>query len=156
MVRPRYKPVTPDQRIRELRKEFKALQKEEPGPERAEHLAAFTRAAHDERQLNMAMHTAALCLDEDPNAPDLLVGAYLADEDDDPEDRLRGYQELKDLARYVDRSDMADIAQSHIDEEAPAWVADADEAEQRHRLRTLASMFSREFADAIRDQLRFG
>ncbi len=156
MVRPRYKPVTPDQRIRELRKEFKAVQKEDPGPERAKRLAAFTRDAHDERQLNMAMHTAALCLEEDPDAPDLLVGAYLDDQEDDPESRLRGYQELKDLARYVDRDDIAQIAQARIDEEAPAWIAGADEAEQRHRLRTLASMFSREFADQIRDQLRFG
>ncbi len=154
MVRPRYKPVTPDQRIRELRKEFRALQKEEPSADRAARLAVFTREAHLDRHLNMAMHTAALCLDEDPDAPDLLVDAYLADVED-AEDRLRAYVDLKDLARYVDRPDIVSMCDERISEEARAWVAAADETEQRFRLRTLTSMVSREFADAIRDELRF-
>jgi hypothetical protein len=154
VVRPRYKPVTPDQRIRQLRKDFRALEKEEPGPERAARLAAFTRDAHDERQLNMAMHTAARCLEEDPEPPTLLVQAY-TDEVDDPEERLRALVDLADLARYVDRPDLTRLAEDRIGEEARAWVRGADDAEQRHRLRTLTSMVSREFADAIRDELRF-
>lgn len=154
MVRPRYKPVTPDQRIRELRKDFRTLQKEEPGADRAARLADFTRAAHEERQLNMAMHTAALCLDEDPTAPELLVRAY-TDGVEDTEDRLRAYVDLKDLARYVERRDLTELADRRIGEDARCWVREADEAEQRHRLRTLTSMLSREFADTIRDELRF-
>lgn len=154
MVRPRYKPVTPDQRIRELRKEFRALQKEEPSTERAAKLAEFTRSAHAERHLNMAMHTAALCLDEDPDAPDLLVNAYV-EAVEDPEERLRAFVDLKDLARYVDRPDLVELSDDRIASEARSWVRAGDETEQRHRLRTLTSMISREFADTIRDELRF-
>lgn len=152
MVRARYKPVTPDQRLRDLRKEFKGFDKEEPGPERAARLAAFARAAHDERQLNMAMHAAQLCLDEDPDAPELLVAAYRTGQTD-VEERLRSYADLKDLARYVDRPDVVTLAEEMITEEARAWVADGDEQEQRHRLRTLTSVVDRAFADGLRDEL---
>ncbi len=173
MVRPRYKPVTPDQRIRELRKEFKSLRKEEPGPDRARRLAAFSRAAYAERQLNMAMHTAQLCLEEDPDAPELLVAAYLGEldtgEDDEPVERhgpasteadeqewlLRSLDDLADLARYLDRDDIEEQVADRLDEEAREWIREADEHERRHRLRTLSSMISREFADTIRDELRF-
>jgi rubrerythrin len=154
VVRPRYKPVTPDQRIRQLRKEFRTLEKQETGPDRAAQLAEFTRSAHEERQLNMAMHTAARCLEEDPQAPDLLVRAY-TDGVEDTEDRLRAYVDLEDLARYVERPDLTELAERRIAEDARAWIREADEAEQRHRLRTLTSMISREFADTIRDELRF-
>jgi hypothetical protein len=152
VVRARYKPVTPDQRLRDLRKEFKGFDKEEPGPERAARLAAFARAAHDERQLNMAMHAAQLCLDEDPDAPELLVAAYRTGQTD-VEERLRSYADLKDLARYVDRPDVVTLAEEMITEEARAWVADGDEQEQRHRLRTLTSVVDRAFADGLRDEL---
>lgn len=157
MVRPRFKPVTPDQRIRELRKEFRQLQtKVEPGPERAEQLAAFTRAAHEERQLNMAMHTAQLCLEEDPEPPALLISAYLPEELDETEERLRALVDLADLGRYVGSDALRAYADEHIGRDARTWVRDASEAEQRHRLRTLTSMLGRETADAIRDELRFG
>lgn len=152
MARTRYKPVTPDQRVRDLRKEFKGFDKEEPGPERAARLAAFARAAHHERQLNMAMHAATLCLEEDPDAPDLLVDAYRPG-DADVEDRLRSYSDLQDLARYVDRPDIGTIAEDLLATEARAWVAAGDEQEQRHRLRTLTSLVSRAFADDLRDEL---
>lgn len=157
MVRPRYKPVTPDQRIRELRKEFKAFQqeKEEPGPERARKLAAFVRQTHAERHLNMAMHAAQLCLEEDPDDPQLLIEAYLPPELDDPEDRLRALIDLQDLARYVDRPDLRGFADERIDAEAEAWIRDGDDAARRHRLRTLASMFDRAFSDTIRDRIEF-
>lgn len=156
MVRPKYKPVTPDQRIRELRKEFRRLQqKVEPGPERAEMLAAFCRDAHTERQLNMSMHTAQQCLEEDPDAPDLLIRAYVPDDLKDPEDRLRALIDLQDLARYVDDSNLRLFTEETFDREARAWVKEANEAERRHRLRTLASMVSQEFADTVRDELRF-
>lgn len=159
MVRPRYKPVTPDKRIRELRKEFKALRKQEPGPDRAKQLATFTRDAHAERQLNMAMHTAQLCLEEDPDPPELLVTAYLEEIDgeveDDREALLRALIDLEDLARYVDRDDLRDLADGRFDEEARAWVRAADETGRRHRLRTLASMVDRAYADTLRDELRF-
>ena len=156
MARPRYKPVDPAKVVRELRKEFKRLQtKEEPGPERAELLAAFTRAAHEERQLNMAMHTAALCLEEDPDDPAMLIAAYLPADLDDPEERLRTFVDLKDLARYVDHEGLQAFVQEHIDTEARAWVREASEAERKHHLRSLTSMFGREFADQIRDELEF-
>lgn len=151
MVRARYKPVSPDDRIRELRKELKALQKEEPSPERAERLAAFARAAHEDRQLNMAMHTAQLCLDEDPAAPALLLAAYEPSDDDDPEEVIRGWADLQDLARYVDRSDVKATADQRVREAAIAWLRDADEPERRHRSRTLASVFDRAFADDMLD-----
>jgi non-ribosomal peptide synthetase component F len=157
MVRPKYKPVTPDQRIRELRKEFRHLQtKVEPGPERAQQLAAFVRAAHAERHLNMAMHMATLCLEEDPDPPALLLGAYLPADLDDPEERLRAMVDLADLARYVDAPGIRAYVDEHQRAEAIAWVRSGSEAEQRHRLRTLASMLSREVADGIRDEIQFG
>lgn len=157
MARPSFRPVTPDQRIRDLRKEFRGFDKEEPGPDRAARLAAFTRAAHAERQLNMAMHTAALCLDEDPDAPDLLVDAYLLDDGGpaDTEERLRALVDLQDLARYIDRADISERVTARLHDEARAWARDGDPAERRHRLRTLSSMISREFADGIRDELEF-
>jgi hypothetical protein len=156
VVRARYKPVTPDQRIRDLRKEFGGFDKEEPGPERAARLAAFARAAHDERQLNMAMHAAQLCLADDPDAPALLVDAYRADPEDatvDDEERLRSYVDLADLARYIDRSDIVDLAKQELRDEARTWVAAGDDQERRHRLRTLASMVDRAFADDLRDEV---
>lgn len=142
--------------VRELRKEFKRLQtKEEPGPERAELLADFTRAAHVERQLNMAMHTAALCLDEDPDDPSLLIAAYIPPDLEDPEERLRTFADLRDLARYVDHQELRDFAQEHIDAEARAWAREATDQERKHRLRALTSIYGRDFADRVRDELEF-
>jgi hypothetical protein len=155
VVRARYKPVTPDQRLRELRKEFTGFEREDPGPDRAARLAVFARAAHDERQLNMAMHAAQLCLDDDPDAPELLVDAYRLD-GDDTEEQLRSYGDLADLARYIDRPDIVELAQAEQAEQARAWVAAGDDQERRHRLRTLASMVGRAFADDLRDELGTG
>lgn len=156
MARPRFKPVTPDQRIRELRKEFKHLQKKvEPGPDRAEQLAAFTRAAHAERQLNMAMHTAAQCVDEDPEPPSLLIAAYVPDDLEDPEERLRALVDLQDLARYVEVPELKSFTADSIDELAREWARSGNDAERRYRLRTLASMIDQRFADTIRDELQF-
>lgn len=153
VVRPQYKPVAPDQRLRELRKDFKAFNKQEPGPERAADLAVFARAAHEERQLNMTMHAAQLCLDEDPDAPALLLGAYL-DEDDDPEEYLRATQDLADIARYIGRADVAEAATEHVDRIAESWVAAGDDVEQRHRLRTIASILGRAYSDTLRLKLK--
>jgi hypothetical protein len=154
VVRSNFKPVTPDQRLRDLRKEFKGFEREEPGPERAARLAAFTRAAHTERQLNMAMQAATMCLDDDPDEPALLLAAY-DDADDDPEARLRALDDLRDLARYIDRADLVEHADRELRERSKAWVAAGDEAERRHRLRTVQSVTSRELADRIRDELEF-
>lgn len=156
MARPRYKPVDPAKVIRDLRKEFKRLQtKEEPGPERAELLAAFTRAAHEERQLNMVMHTANQCLEEDPDPPALLIAAYLPPGLADPEERLRTLIDLRDLGRYVDHEGLRDFAAERLDDEARTWVREANEQERKHRLRTLTSMVDQRFADQIRDEIEF-
>jgi len=156
VARPRYKPVDPSRIIRDLRKEFKRLQtKEEPGPERAQLLAAFTRSAHEERQLNMAMHTASQCLEEDPEAPAMLIAAYLPPDLDDPEERLRTLVDLHDLARYVDSDDLQSFVDEHVDDEARSWARDATDQERKHRLRALTSMFSQSFADQISDELEF-
>ena len=155
MVRARFKPVTPDQRLRDLTKEFRTFERDEPGPERAARLASFVRAAHEQRQLNMAMHAAQLCLQDDPSDPDLLVRAYL-DPDEGTEDRLRALQDLRDLARYVGRDDIDELAERELDTTARAWLSGASEAEQRHRLRTLGSIFSRERLDDLRDELAGG
>jgi hypothetical protein len=155
VVQARYKPVTPDQRLRDLSKEFRGFEREEPGPERAQRLAVFVRAAHYERQLNMAMHAASLCLEDDPDDPSLLIEAYLG-ADEDPEDRLRAISDLKDLARYIGRADLGEVADERLRTTARAWVEDATEVERRHRLRTLTSLVSREFADDLRDELDRG
>lgn len=152
MVRAPYKPVTPDQRARDLQKEFRGFEKEPAGPERAVRLATFARAAHHDRQLNMAMHAAQLCLADDPDAPALLIAAY-AEADADPEDQLRSLSDLQDLGRYVDRPDIVDTATSLLAEHARRWVEEADEQERRHRLRTLTSLAGRAFADDLRDEL---
>lgn len=145
------RPVSADQRIRDLRKEFRSLDAEPPGPERAERLASFTRAAHDDRQLNLAMHTATQCLEDDPAAPALLVAAY-TDPDADPEAQLETYDGLRDLARYVDRPDLAAIAEDRLTAIARDWVAAAEPSERRYRLRTIQSLTSRATADALRDE----
>lgn len=150
------KPVVPDADIRALRKDYKALMKAE-GEERAEDLAKFARRAHVMRQLNMAMHTGQLALDEDPDAPDLLVGAYMADRDvQDVEQGLRDLLDLVDIGRWLERDDIADLASTRFDEDARAWVRGATDAEARHRLRTLTAMKDRAYADRLRDELRFG
>lgn len=158
MARPRYKPVTPDQRIRELRKEFKAIrkEKEEPGPARAKKLAVFVRDAHLERQLNMSMHAGQLCLEEDPDPPALLIEAYLPEDLEDPEARLEALVDLQDLARYLDHEELRRYADSQLETEARAWVKDSDDdATMRHRLRRVASALDQPFADQLRDELRF-
>lgn len=157
MVRANFKPVTPDQPIRDLRKDRKALDKEEPGPERAERLASFARQAHDLRELNMAMHAATECLDEDPDAPALLVGAYdnvEATDDDDVEVRLRQLVDLQDIARYLDRDELREVATTRIRDVALSWLEAAED--EKAVLRSLTSIFDRAFADELRDTLRFG
>jgi hypothetical protein len=144
------KPVTPDQRSRDLRKELKTVEKEEPGPERAPRLADLARAAHDDRQLNMAMRAAELCLAEDPDAPALLVAAYRIDADG--EERLQSLADLRDLARYIDRSDVVQIADDHLESDARAWVAAGEPGERRYRLRSVQSLTSQELADRLRDE----
>jgi hypothetical protein len=154
MVNARFKAVTPDKRIREMRKQFKSLTDAEPSAERAAQLAAFTREAHTDRQLNMAMHTAQLCMQDDPDDPALLLAAYLPDGiDGDGEAHLRALTDLVDLARYIERPDIRDLATAQIHDVAIAWVGQSPEHEQRHRLRALASMFDHGFADSIRDEL---
>jgi hypothetical protein len=155
VARTPFTPATPDQRARELQRSFRDFDREEPGPERAARLATFTRAAHQERQLNMAMHTAQLCLAEDPEQPALLVAAYLGDDGDD-EEQLRSVSDLRDLGRYLDRADIVTLADSELGERARTWVTDGDEQQRRHRLRTLSSLVSRAFADTIRDELELG
>lgn len=151
MARSLPRPLTADQRIRDLRKEFRGFDREEPGPDRAARLAGFTRAAHTDRQLNMAMHAAALCLAEDPDQPRLLLAAY--DGADGPEEQLRAYDDLRDLSRYVDRPDLAEEAERRMLELSHRWVADGDDVERRYRLRTVQQVMSREVADDIRDVL---
>jgi hypothetical protein len=153
MARAGSKPVTPDQRVRDLRKDLRGFDHEDPGPQRAARLADFARAAHVDRQLNLSMHAAVLCLAEDPDAPELLVGAYSTD--DDPEERLSALNDLRELARYVDRADVASVADGLLLETARAWVTAADDGERRYRLRTVQSLTSREVADGIRDELHY-
>lgn len=148
------KPVVPDADIRELRKDHKALLKAEPSPEHAAELAAFVRRAHEMRQLNMAMHTGQMCLDEDPDDPDLLVSAYLVDRED-LEDGLRDLLDLADLGRYLDRDDVVVLAEDRFDDRAATWIGDATDAEQRYRLRILTAMKDRAYADNLRDADRF-
>lgn len=155
MVRARFKPVTPDQRLRDLTKEFRAFEREEPGPERAARLASFVRTAHEHRQLNMVMHAAQLCLQDDPDDPDLLVRAYF-DVDEHIEERLHSLQDLRDLARYVARDDIDRLADEELLRTARAWLAGATAAERRHHLRTLASVLPRERVDDLRDELADG
>ncbi len=131
-------------RVRDLRKELKELEKEEPGTARAERLADFTRRAQDERALNKAMHSAQLCLDEDPDAPKLLVTAYLREEA--TEDLLRSLSELANLGRWIGRNDLIAIARDRAQTLAPEWVGASGGGERRRRLRTLASMFGDEVA----------
>lgn len=154
----RQKVVTPEQRLRDLRKAFKRIQQGEgtPGPERAAELAAFVKAAHDERQLNMAMYAAQRCLDEDPDPPSLLIAAYEPTDPEDLEERLRALTDLADLARYVQADRLRAYTAEVIPEVAERWVREGDEPARRHRLRTLTSMFDRAFADDIRDRLRAG
>ena len=153
MVNAQYKPIAPDQRARDLTKELTQLEREDAGPDRAAKLATFVRTAHAERQLNLAMHAASRCLDEDPDAPALLIAAYATDTD--PEERLRTLGDLRDLARYVDRPDVVTYADHQLETEALAWVRAGQEHERRHRLRTVQSATNRAVADQIRDKLAF-
>ncbi|MDX1511442.1 MAG: hypothetical protein R3249_08850 [Nitriliruptorales bacterium] len=153
MVKASFKPVPPDQRIRELRKEFKDLGKAEPSAETTQRLAAFTRAAHDERMLNMVMHAGQRCLDEDSKAPAALVAAYTP-ASRDVEEQIRGWLDLVDLGRWLDRKDLQQLGQKEAEKTAREWVKKADAAEARHRLRTIGSALGREFADNLRDALR--
>lgn len=170
------RPQRADQRGRDLRKELATLRSEPPGADRARRLAEFTRIAHGERLLNLAMQAGALCLDDDPDAPSALVAAYAPEPSDDPdvddaatdptarggtadggprddEERLALLADLGDLARYLDRPDLGARAASLAAERAHAWVVAAEPSERRYRLRTVESLTSREVADTIRDAL---
>ncbi len=149
MAQHRARPVTPDRRVRDLRKEHQAVERDTPGPQRAARLAELTRAALDDRQVNMAMATATSCLEEDPDDPALLLAAF-SDDTLDPEAQLAAFDALRDLARYIDRPDVHDEAAARLETVARAWVADADPGERRYRLRTVQSLTSRETADALR------
>lgn len=149
-MRANFKPVDPDKQRREMQREFKGFGKSEPSPERTARLATFTREAHVERQLNMAMHTAVICLEDDPDQPELLIAAY-TDPDQDPEARLRAWSDLQDLARYIDRGDIAELAAGRLREDAEDWVRSCDPAERRQVLRTLGNIVNRAFADDVRD-----
>lgn len=152
MVRASFKPVPPDQRIRELRKELKDLEKSEPSAETTKRLAAFTRAAHDERQLNMVMHIGQRCLDEDKKAPKALVDAYTPDTND-VEEAIRGWLDLVDVGRWLERDDLKETGRTRAEDIARTWAKDGDASERRHRLRTIASALGREFADDLRDEI---
>lgn len=136
-----------------MQREFKGFSKSEPSEERTERLATFTREAHAERQLNMAMHTAAMYLADDPAAPELLIQAY-ALPDQDPETRLRSWSDLQDLARYIDRPDIAATAAQRLRDDAEAWVRASDEGERRAVLRILGNIVDRAFADDVKDAVR--
>jgi hypothetical protein len=99
------------------------------------------------------MHAASLCLAEDLAPPALLIAAYDTDHGD-PEERLRILGDLRDLGRYLERPDLVSHADDRMFDEARDWVATGDEAERRHRLRTVQSAIDRETADTIRDELR--
>lgn len=151
MAQHRARPVTPDRRVRDLRKEFQAVERNEPGPQRAVRFADLTRAALDDRQVNMAMQAATHCLDEDPDDPSLLLAAF-TDDTLDPEAQLAAFDALRDLARYVARPDVGELASAQLETVARAWVADADPGERRYRLRTVQSLTSRATADALREE----
>ena len=147
----RSRPATPDQRVRELRKEFRALDAEQPSAERSTRLAEFTRAATVERQLNLAMQTAERCLEDDPEPPQLLLAAFDR-ADQDTQTRLDALADLRDLAGYLGREDVVATVEVHLTERAREWTADADASERRYRLRTIQSLVSAEVADLLRDE----
>jgi hypothetical protein len=151
MAQHRARPVTPDRRVRDLRKEYQAVERDDPGPQRAVRLAELTRAALDDRQVNMAMQAATRCLDEDPEDPALLLAAF-ADDTLDPEAQLAAFDALRDLARYIDRPDLGSLVTDRLEAVARSWVADADPGERRYRLRTVQSLTSRATADALREE----
>lgn len=146
-MRNRYKPVNPDKVIRDLRKEFKKIQKGDPEFTSPEQLAHFTRRAHDLRMINKAMHVGTLCIEADPDRGlDLLTDAYLAGASG-AEDRLRAFAELVNLGRWLGHDDLVERALREARGIAPGWIGAADGAGRRTRMRDLASMFGEEFAD---------
>ena len=152
MVRAHYKPVIGEPPARALAREVRELEQEPPGPDRAQRLAGVVRRAHDERLLNLAMHAAALCVDDDPDAPAALVAAYDQPRDD-TEEQLRVLQDLRDLGRYISLPELGALADTRLLEVARGWLVDTDQAERRHRLRTLTSILGRARVDDLRDEL---
>lgn len=155
MAGARYRPVTPDQQRRELTRGLRDAERLEPGPARAETLAPLVREAHAARMLNLAMHAAQICIDDDPDAPTLLIDAYQLP-DGDGEERLRAMDDLADLGRYLGRGDLRELAEQRRADVARRWVSEADPAELRQRLRTVTSVLGRRFADDLRDELGTG
>jgi hypothetical protein len=145
------KPVTPGQKSRDLQRELTALEKQEPSAERAAELATLARAAHEDRQLNLAMRAAELCLADDPSDPELLVAAYRCEPDG--EDRLEELVDLRDLARYLDRGDISEVADQSIESSRRGFVLAGAASERRYRLRTVQSIASPQLADELRDEL---
>lgn len=146
-MRHRYKAVNPDRVIRDLRQEFKKIQKGDPEFTTPARLADFTRRAHDLRMINKALHTAQLCLEVAPEtAAELLTGSYL-DGADGLEDELRAWAELANLARWLDHRELAERARDRAGKLAVEWLGEVRGGEQRSRLRELGSMFDEDFAD---------
>lgn len=146
-MRHRYKAVNPDRVIRDLRQEFKKIQKGDPEFTAPAFLADFTRRAHDLRMINKALHTAQLCLEAAPReAAQLLTSSYLEGVED-LEDELRAWAELANLARWLDHGELAEQARDRAGKLAVEWLGEVGGGEQRTRLRELGSMFDEDFAD---------
>lgn len=153
-MRNRYKPVNPDKIIRDLRKEFKKIQKGDPEFTSPEQLADFAHRAHHVRMINKAMHVADLCLQAAPDrALGLLTDAYLDGTDGDDEDRLRAFAELVNLGRWMDYDELVDRSLETARKLAPGWIGAVNGSERRTRMRDLASMFGDDFADAALAEL---
>lgn len=152
MARASARPRHASHRIRDLRQRLRELEREAPGPDRAIRLAEVVRAAHDDQQLNIAMHSAVLCLADDPDAPELLLTVF-ADADEPLEDRLLALGGLRDLARYIDRSDVAALAAGLQRATAHRFVEEAATDGRDERLRTVATVISPAAADDLRRAL---
>jgi hypothetical protein len=73
-----------------------------------------------------------------PGRPGAAGRRLPADEDAPTEERLRALERPADLARYLDRPDVVELA-TRCCAGARAWVAAGDEGERRYRLRTVQS-----------------
>ena len=155
MVRAHVTPVAPEQQARAIAKELRELERDEPGRPRASRLASLVRRSHEQRLLNLAMHAAQLCVDDDPEDPAELLRAY-HDPGAELEEQLRPLQDLSDLARYVGHDELHAQADARLVEVARAWLGEATTAELRHRVRTLGSVLGRERADDLRAELDAG
>lgn len=139
--------VEPGRDRRKRREHMKALLKESPGPERARQLAELARELHDNRELNLAMDTGRLAIEDADGSVMPLVAAYVRHERADH--TIEDLAMLADLGRWLDSGPLTTLVRTMAFERGLDWCGCTDGRERERRIDTVRRRFDDHLADEI-------